>query len=243
MTKVADIYTNGAYAGKNPTFGDNNADWKISNALKAIRGFGIPHQTIAEVGCGGGAIIKGVSEALGAEKAVGFEPMPEAFAVAKGRETEKLEFRNHSVDESTPDRFDLVLCFDVFEHIEDYIGFLRSMRGLGRHFLFHVPLDMNVQMVWRARPIDFVRKQVGHLHYFSKETTLATLRDAGYETGDSFYTFGADGTYSSLPHRLLKYPRKLCYLLDRDLTVRVLGGYSLMVHAQPSGARDAGPSD
>src|SRR5690606_39364807 len=43
--------------------------------------------------------------------------------------------------------FDLVLCIDVFEHIEDYLGFLRILRDKGTYKLFHIPLDMTVLSV------------------------------------------------------------------------------------------------
>ena len=101
MNTVARAYTDGTYASRNPKFGDDNAEWKVANALKAVSKWDIPHDRIAEVGCGGGAIIRGVADSLEAQQAVGFEPMPEAYAVAKERETDKLTFRNQTIDETT----------------------------------------------------------------------------------------------------------------------------------------------
>ena len=74
-------------------------------------------------------------------------------------------------------------------------------------------------------------KKVGHLHYFSKDTALQGLRDLGYEIMDFTYTAGY-----TLPHhdygikdRMLNVPRRLLYPFAPDFTVRVLGGYSLLV--------------
>lgn len=231
MKSVSDIYLDGSYAGKNPTFGDDNAEWKVSNALEACRRFNLPHRTIAEVGCGAGAIIRGVAGALGAESAVGYEPMPQAYAIAKERETEILRFLPETIGPATEAHYDLMLCFDVFEHVEDYFGFLRNLKPLADRFLFHIPLDMNAQMIARGAPIRRVREQVGHLHYFSKDTALAALRECGYRIDGSFYTCGADSVYGGLRYRLMKLPRKISYALAPDLAVRVLGGYSLMVAA------------
>ena len=234
MSEIAKIYQDGTYATKNPRFGDDSARHKIANAVKACREFALPHRTIAEIGCGGGAIILGVAEELGAESAVGYEPMPEAYAVAKARETSTVSFTGETVGSESHADYDLVLCFDVFEHIEDYFTFLRNLRRMGKNHLFHIPLDMNAQMVARGRPLTRVRDEVGHLHYFCKESALASLSECGYELGGHFYTFGAEGSYQGgLMYKLMKYPRKILFAFCPDFAVRLLGGYSLMVWAKP----------
>ncbi len=238
MNTVARAYTDGTYASRNPKFGDDNAEWKVANALKAVSKWDIPHDRIAEVGCGGGAIIRGVADSLEAQQAVGFEPMPEAYAVAKERETDKLTFRNQTIDETTEDSFDLVLCFDVFEHVEDCFAFVRNLSRLSNRFLFHIPLDLSVQMVARMKPLLKLRDSVGHIHYFSKETALATLEECGFDIVGQFYTFGGDGTYGGKIYRLLKRPRKLAFTISNDLAARWLGGWSLMVYAINKEATD-----
>ena len=106
-----------------------------------------------------------------------------------------------------------------------------NLKRFSNHFLFHIPLDMNVQMVARVTPILRARQFVGHIHYFSKDTALATLADCGYRVQGYFYTCGAEGTYTSRLFRLLKWPRKLAFAIHADLAVRYLGGYSIMVYA------------
>jgi SAM-dependent methyltransferase len=233
MSALAKIYQDGTYAAKNSAFGDDNAEIKIHNAVKACHDFKLHPRRIAEMGCGAGAILLGVAETLSVESAVGFEPMPEAYAVAKSRETNQVTFCNETVGPKSNSDFDLVLCFDVFEHIEDYFSFLRDLRNLGKNFLFHIPLDMCAQMVVRGEPIQRVRDEVGHIHYFSKDSALAALRECGYKIGGSFYTCGADGSYSGRLFRMMKIPRKIAFAFDSDLAVRVLGGYSLMAWATP----------
>lgn len=235
MTSISSIYQDGTYASKNPTFGDDNASQKISEALRACRDFNLPHHTLAEVGCGGGAILIGLASALGATSAVGYEPMPEAYAVAKSREAAPITFLNETIGPDSKGSHDLVICFDVFEHIEDFFGFLRNLKNIGSNFLFHIPLDMNAQMVARGTPLRRVRNEVGHIHYFCKDSALAALRESGYEINGTFYTFSGDGSYKGgLFYKLLKYPRKISFALFPDLAVRVLGGFSLMVWASPT---------
>lgn len=75
-----------------------------------------------------------------------------------------------------------------------------------------------------------VRRWVGHLHYFTKETALANLNDTGYQVIDYFYTAGS----VELPNRgwksnLLRRPRKARFRLNSDSAVRILEGHSLLV--------------
>ena len=236
MDSVAQSYTDGSYANRNPAFGDENSRWKVSNALRAIEEWKIPHESVVEIGCGAGAIIRDLSDELGCLCAVGYEPMPEAYAVAKERETETLSFRNQTVDEPVPEPFDLAMCFDVLEHVEDAHSFVRKMKSFSSRFLFHIPLDMNVQMVARMKPIMTVRESVGHLHYFSKDTALAMLRECGLQIEGCFYTFGGESAYQAPLYRLMKGPRKLAYAINRDLAVRWMGGWSLLVYATDANA-------
>ena len=100
---------------------------------------------------------------------------------------------------------------------------------MGEQMIFHIPLDFSAQWVLRGRPILREREQAGHLHYFMKDTALATLQDAGYTIVDWFYTPGAIDHPRSIKARLATLPRKLFSAMSKDLAVRALGGYSLLV--------------
>ena len=127
---------------------------------------------------------------------------------------------------------DLLLVIDVFEHVDDYIGFLRSVKDKAHFKIFHIPLDISVQTVFRASPIHRVRERVGHLHYFTKETALATLEYTGYKIRDYFYTAGSIEVPNSFRQKIMRVPRMACFSIHKDLTVRILGGYSLLVLCQ-----------
>ncbi len=235
MAKVASIYLDGTYAGHNQQFGDDNASWKAGFIQALLADRGVRPETVCEVGCGGGGILVELAERLPeARELVGFEPMPEAFAQAEGRTSERLRFVNGSYEEHRGDPFDLALCIDVFEHVEDCFEFLRGMRPLAKQFVFHIPLDMNTQMVLRGKPIMHVRNSVGHIHYFSKDTAIATLEDTGYEVLEHRYVAGANERSTRLKSRLLRLPRSVLFRLSNDFAARLLGGYSLLVFARPA---------
>ena len=63
-----------------------------------------------------------------------------------------------------------------------------------------------------------------------KETAIATLVDSGYEIIDFFYTAGSlDLPRKTFKSKMAVFPRKLMYKLNKDMAVRVLGGFSLLV--------------
>jgi hypothetical protein len=129
--------------------------------------------------------------------------------------------------------FDVALALDVLEHVEDYLGFLRGLKRKAAHTVLHIPLDLCVQWALLSRPFLHVRSSVGHLHYLNKDTAFATLKDTGFEVVDWFYT----GVVTEFPSRdwkgeVMRRARQALFSVHRDLTVRILGGYSMLVLAR-----------
>ncbi|MBA3986569.1 MAG: hypothetical protein H0X63_08375 [Flavobacteriales bacterium] len=66
-----------------------------------------------------------------------------------------------------------------------------------------------------------------------KDTALATLEDSGYEILDYFYTTGAFEVKSNtFKSKFAFLPRKLLYAINKDLAVKIFGGFSLLVLAK-----------
>jgi hypothetical protein len=223
------IYEDGTYLQKNPTWHEEDSAWKAGQILTMLNQHQMQPRTLCEVGCGAGGILTALLDNLPTTTAVGYEVSPQAFARCRAKANDRLEFRLEDIL-STDDMYDLVMAIDVFEHIEDYIGFLRKLKGHGRFQIFHIPLDISVQTVLRGSPLRLLRDDVGHLHHFTKETALGTLAAAGYKVLDWFYTPGMiDGPGGNrYLSKLAYWPRKFSLRLNRDLAVRVLGGCSLL---------------
>jgi cyclopropane fatty-acyl-phospholipid synthase-like methyltransferase len=223
------IYQSGEYVEKNPTYHVEDSPWKAQQILKLMRRHQLEARTVCEIGCGAGEILRQLQTHLPlTTEFYGYEISPQGFALCAERAGERLQFFREDLLASRAGPFDLLLCIDVFEHVEDYMGFLRRLRPKARYHIFHIPLDLSAQSVLRASPVMLERALVGHLHYFMKETALATLSDTGYEVMDWFYTPGALNNPRSIKARLASWPRKICSLINQDLTVRLLGGYSLL---------------
>lgn len=228
------MYENGTYLLNNPTWHEEDSAWKAQHVARLLKQNNILPASVCEVGCGAGGVLQGLAEEFGdGVSFVGYDISPQAIALCRPKATARLSFHEKDLFEQATGTYDVTMAIDVFEHVEDYYGFLRKMRRTGRYKVFHIPLDLSVQSVLRSAPILHQRSLVGHLHYFTKETALATLQDTGYEVLDHVYTSSS----LDLPNRgwkanLMKLPRKALSTLNKDLAARVLGGFSLLVLAR-----------
>lgn len=241
-------YADGSYRAMNPTWHDEDAVWKADQVVELLVNCQIRPSSVCDVGCGTGGVLASLRGRLDVPTLVGWDISPDAAAIARSRHPD-IEVRCGDLL-GTDESYDLVLALDVFEHVEDYLGFLRSLARHGRHFVFHIPLDMSAMNVLRVRPLLQNRERLGHLHYFSKDTALATLRTAGYVIEHEGFTrldqaaaaAGLDRPKTRLA-RLKRWSQLIGLRVAPELTVRVLGGCALLVLAQPSDRNLEGRAD
>ena len=162
----------------------------------------------------------------------GYEISPQALRLCDSKANEKLQFKLADISREEDTFFDMILVLDVIEHVEDYFGFLRGMRPKSDLKIFHFPLDLSVQAVLRKRGLLKRRESFGHIHYFTTETALESLKDTGYEVLDHFYTPRCIELAKETIQKIARLPRIICFAVHQDLTVRILGGYSLLVLAR-----------
>jgi 2-polyprenyl-3-methyl-5-hydroxy-6-metoxy-1,4-benzoquinol methylase len=231
METFKEKYTSREYLNNNPTWHVQDSPWKAKQILKLINRNNLTPSSICEIGCGAGEILHQLYMQMDNDISfVGYEISPHAFELCKQRTEDRLNFKLENLFEDNNAFFDIIMAIDVLEHVEDYFGFLRNLHKKGKFAIFHIPLDLSVQTVLRISPILRGRKTVGHIHYFTKDTALATLKDAGFEIIDYFYTAGAiELSGKSIKSSVMKLPRRMAFNINEDLAVRMLGGYSLMV--------------
>jgi hypothetical protein len=225
------MYIDGDYLKNNPTWDVEDAPWKADLIFRMMEEHHLTPATICEVGCGCGEILFQLQKKLpSATNLNGYEVSPHAFELCRGRANDRLSFFLKNYCDEPDARCDLLLLIDVIEHIEDYFRFLRDIREKSQYKILHIPLEMFVLAVLYPQFLLGQRKKVGHLHYFSRDIVLQTLRDLGYVVVDYQYTAGyALPRDCDLKGKLLKIPRLLLYSIFPDFTVRVFGGYSLLV--------------
>jgi SAM-dependent methyltransferase len=229
----SDRYRDGDYLARNPTWHDEDSAWKVSHITSILRRNRIDPLSICEVGCGGGGIVQLLAQSFPTAAVCGYEISPQALGTCRARPPlANLSFHAGSpFDEAS--RYEVMMAIDVVEHVEDPFTFVRSMAALSGWQLFHVPLDMNALSVGRGWVIRDARANIGHLHYFNRDTILSLLAECGLEVVDSFYTpWAIDQSSKTLKKRLAALPRRVGFAVAPDLVVRLVGGWSLMILAR-----------
>lgn len=230
----SDIYQNGEYLRRNPTWDVEDSPWKAKQILRILQELDVHAHTIGEVGCGAGEILVNLQRAMSEDCVFqGYDISPQAIELCKLKSNERLHFAQGDLLKEADIHWDLLLVIDVVEHVEDYLGFMRAVKDKATYKVFHIPLEL---FVLSALHSGFLRKQrqnSGHLHYFTKDILLQVFDDLDYDVLDARYT---PGFLVSRGHGwkddLLHIPRRICFPLHKDLTVRIFGGYSLLVLAR-----------
>ena len=226
------IYGDTSYLANNPDWHVAESPWKAQKIFEMLAKNNLAPKRVAEIGCGAGEILVQLEQRLPDCAFVGYEPSSQAFELARKRERANVHFIHGNLfDEQV--RFDVLLCIDVFEHVDDYLGFVKSLKKYADYKIFHIPLDLSAQSVLREGALLKARNTVGHLHYFSKATALATLKYCGYEVIDYCFTgLALEPPNRGLRANLMKFPRKVLAAISVDFAARVLGGWSLLVLAK-----------
>ena len=228
------IYRDGSYLKNNPSWHVEESPFKVRQIRRMMKQQNLAPKTVCDVGCGAGLVLAELQPHLPSDCVCwGYDVSPDALAMSAKRGNENLRFRLFDIRKDQCDTlFDLLLMLDVFEHVEDYIGLVRAVRSKAKQKLFHIPLDLSVQAVVRRNGLLLRRDHHAHLHYFTKETALRTLTDVGYFIVDYFFTPRCIELGDLFVQKIARIPRQLSFALAPDVTVRVLGGYSLMVLAE-----------
>jgi len=223
---------NSHYLDLNPAWHTEDSAWKATQILKMLTRNKLQPKTVVEIGCGAGEILNQLHERLpdSSVEYSGYEIAPDAFKLCLTRKKERLNYFQEDLLYKE-EKFDLLLMIDVFEHVDDYLGFIEKASKKATYKIYHTPLDISMLAIYTNYPLE-ARKNVGHLHYFMKDTALATLTDAGEEVIDWFYTpatFEVNYKTLGFKGKIINLFRKMLYKINKDLTVKVFGGFSLMV--------------
>ena len=230
------FYTEGAYLTSNPDWHQVGSKWKAGLVLDFIKKFQIPHGSVTEVGCGAGEILVQLAKQLEPGSVLkGYDISPQAIQIATKKETEQLRFFLGDYTILNQEKADLILVMDVIEHIDDVYSFLRKLRVTGRNFIFHIPLDLSCRTILKPHVMLQQRTSVGHIHYFTEETVLWLLNDTGYKTEHFIYTKPEVDLVkaASIKQWVKKMLRKFSFALNKKLSVKLWGGYSLLLHSKP----------
>jgi SAM-dependent methyltransferase len=222
------MYNDGSYSSNNPDWHETDAPWKARQVLSLLRDREVRPQSVVDIGCGTGGVLDAIAGSMPGTRLVGYDPSSEAIGMV--RRSARVELRL-GTPKDVHEHYDLLLSLDVFEHVEDYIGFLRTLQPIADLFMFHIPLDVSAQSVIREKPLLAARSAVGHLHYFTRGTARACLETAGFEIVCDRLLFAHDLPARKAKTRIASIPRNLARLCGPELSARVFGGHTLLVLA------------
>ena len=226
---VEDRYLDGSYLAANPTWDSEDGKWKAGKVAEILAANRITPSSVCDIGCGSGSVLVTLRERLPNARLFGYDISPQLEKFWS--QHPDITFRAENAFDGD-ERFDVLLMLDVFEHVRDPFTFLEQARKIAKHFVFHIPLDLSATSVARGSPLMQVRQKVGHLHFYTKDLALETIRDCGYNIVDARYT---DALTLTTGHtwrtKAATIPRKIAYAINKDWGVRLLGGETLIVLA------------
>jgi len=226
------VFLTGEYLQKMPHWHTDDSSWKAKGILRMLERNHLSPQCIAEIGCGTGEVLRQLQLQMAADCVFwGYDIAPEAIERSQTRQNDRLHCRLADVHAERAARFNLLLALDVLEHQENYFSFLRDIKPLAPYKIFHTVLDLSAQAVLRRAGLLTLRRTSDDLHFFTKDTALQALADEGYNVIDWFYVPRAVYRASGIVNTIRQWPRRVCFGLNRDFAVRLLGGYSLFVLA------------
>ncbi|MFM7546437.1 MAG: class I SAM-dependent methyltransferase [Synechococcales cyanobacterium] len=229
------IYKTGEYLHQTGgTWHSEDSYWKAAQVLRILKENHIQPKTVGEIGCGAGRILIELSkhEYLRDCQFEGYDISPQAIDLCEKNVKNCNFFCSNDFIEKFDDvkQFDVLLVIDVFEHVPDYMGFVEKCCRLAEYKIYHIPLDIHVSSVLRNAFIH-TRYSIGHLHYFTADSALATLKDTGHQLVSYFYT-SAFGVFTQHPKVKTAVANCIRWFFSRfslPLTSRIFGGYSLLV--------------
>lgn len=235
------LYTSAEYTDKVSDYHEKDSPFKWKNFEKCVvsaRNKGlIPVESVrnvCEVGCGAGGILDCLTKSTifpALSKVDGWDINPSAIEIGKNKYNQ-INFYCQDLFTSG-EKYDLAICADVFEHVENPYLFLRNLRKTSKYFLFNIPLESNLLSMLQGKRI--MRRSfdsVGHLHFYSASTAELILEVSGYRCLSKRIAFDRTGNlraYPSLKKTIAAAPQFFLEKLSPYLSSVVMGDHLVVL--------------
>jgi ubiquinone/menaquinone biosynthesis C-methylase UbiE len=150
----------------------------IRSQLERVSGPGII-RSVLDVGCGEGTITHAVAEWLPQAQVFGIDFSKTGISCAETRyRRDNLRFVHDETSQMLSHRYDLVMAFEVLEHVENWPQFLGRIAGAAQEFvLLTFPTG-------RMRPFE---KSIGHYRNFVPGEVEQFMTEHGFEARSIWY--------------------------------------------------------
>ena len=181
------------------------------------------YHNVLEIGCAAGGFYRSLKQPC---EVWGVEPNTNAAHIAALSLNKVIVGRFSDVIADLPDGyFDLVICNDVIEHMNDHDAFLRDIKSKmrpGGHLIGSVPNIRHITALFKILiKRDWEYSESGildrtHLRFFTKKSLLRTLREHAYDVED------IAGIGSIIRYGIANKPTALENLMYRTITLAVV---------------------
>jgi SAM-dependent methyltransferase len=167
--------------------GDRHMRWrqlsargKADHAIELCARAGLAPRSVAEIGCGDGALLAELGARGLAGELHGFEVSEEAARIARTRGAPGLvgvsvfDGRRLPVDDNA---FDVALLSHVLEHVPDPAALLREAARVSRAVVLEVPLEANLSARRGSKRSEAA--EIGHIQSLDRDAVRALVAGAG----------------------------------------------------------------
>lgn len=218
--------------------GGQDASYKVDQLRELLRRnadrLPIEIRRIADVGCGTGEttllLQEMVSDFTGSLPAVdGFDIHPYIDKISGGN---SVRFFSGDFCAVADDIYDLVVLFDVIEHVPDPVSFLREVSKHARLLALHIPLDNSFFSLIRDLPRENLILP-GHIIVLDLPAAINLLTLSGLRVLDYCYSPGflSPSGKKTRYQRFMRPFRRILYKISPYLTQKLLAGVSVTVLA------------
>jgi SAM-dependent methyltransferase len=167
---------------------DQSVSGKVESIEILLHRNRIAAESILELGCGTGAILRLLEQRKIASRYYGIDFSQDAISFLRTRST-TIQAATGDITESFDlfgrNSFDVVIISHVLEHLEDPLSVLRSLEALQFSYLIcEVPLENLLFGKVKARFLDRSRHPAGHIQFFNKQTFKELLSHARFSIMD-----------------------------------------------------------
>jgi len=130
-------------------------------------------KTVCDVGCGQGSLLLELMEEFPGIEPNGTDISSAAVELARRKVPQGKFYVLDLVMDHVPRKFDLVICSEVVEHIEDDLSAMRNLCRMTGKYL--------VITTVQGRMRRFEAEEVGHVRNYKRGELAAKLREAGFD--------------------------------------------------------------
>ncbi len=173
------------YIKKNPSLHIDQSEMKARQVLGFLGDIKI--NSLLDIACGAGKITTILSETLKPNFTVGLDISKAMIDVTKKNNTSKnINWVNQNIFSYSPkEKFNLVTCIDILEHVNDDFALLTKVKTLGNRILIKVPMEnsfldnkiirrLKIRDPWKESEIKY-----GHIHHYNENQLDHLFATAG----------------------------------------------------------------